>query len=73
MECSVGDIGTVWHSEVAGMAQGLGRVQEGKILIVADSQAAIATVRRAGRTGKAKSCHLQNAVNTIAEVKEKGG
>ena len=84
VECSIGDVATVWDGEVAGMAQGLGRMQEGKTqglgrmqegktLILADSQAAITTVRRAGMTGKAKSHHLQNAVKKIAEVKEKGG
>src|SRR5258706_5932664 len=55
------------------MAEGLARIHDGKILILADSQAAIAAVRKAGKTGKAKSRHLQKVVNKIAEVREKGG
>ena len=45
---------TVWDGEVAGMAEGLASVQRNGrgILILADSKAAIAAVRKAGRTGK---------------------
>ena len=67
---------TVWDGEVAGMAGGLSRtrtMQEKKVLILADSKAAIAAVKRAGKTGKARSRHLQRTVNAIAEVKEGGG
>ena len=53
------------------MASGLARVrQEKNVLILADSKAAIAAMRKAGRTGKVRSRHLQEVVNTIAEVKE---
>src|SRR5258706_16434410 len=55
------------------MAEGLARIHDGKILILADSQAAIAAVKKAGKTGKAKSRHLQKVVNKIAEGREKGG
>ena len=47
--------------------------REKKVLILADSQASIAAVGKAGRTGKARSQHLRNAVNMIAEIKEEGG
>ena len=63
----IGDVATVWDGEVAGMAG------EQKVLILADSKAAIAAVRKAGKTGKARSRHLQKMVNTIAQVKEEGG
>ena len=44
------------------MAEGLARIQRGrKILILADSKA----VRKAGRTGKARSSHLKKVVDEI--------
>src|SRR5258706_16314354 len=50
------------------MAEGLARTQrERKILILADSKAAIAAVRKAGRTGKARSSHLKKVVDEIGE------
>ena len=42
-------------------------------LILADSKAAIAAVKKAGKTGKARSRHLQRTVNMIAEVKKEEG
>ena len=44
-----------------------------KILILADSKAAIAAVKKAGKTGKARTRHLHRTVNMIAEVKKEGG
>ena len=44
-----------------------------KILILADSKAAIAAVKEAGRTEKARFRHLQRTVNMMAEVKKGGG
>ena len=76
VECGIGDVATVWDSEVAGMAGALSRtrtMQERKILILADSKAAIATVKKADKTGKARTRHLQRTVNMIAEVKKEGG
>ena len=74
VEYEIGDVATVWDGEVAGMAGGLAEVKaERKILILVDSKAAIVAVRKAGRVGRAKSRHLQEVVNTIAEVKEGGG
>ena len=75
MECGVGNVATVWDGEVAGMAGGLARARQSKeqrIVILADSKAAIAAVRKAGRTGRARSRHLQKVVNTLAEIKEGG-
>ena len=76
VECWIGDVATVWDGEVAGMAGGLSQtrsMQEKQVLILADSKAAIAAVKNAGRTGKARSRHLQRTVNLIAEVKNGGG
>ena len=74
VERGIGNLATVWDGEVAGMAGGLARVRpEKKVLILADSKSAIAAVRKAGRTGKARSRHLREVVNTNAEVKEGGG
>ena len=44
-----------------------------KVLILADCKAAILAVKRAGRTERARFRHLQNVVNTVAEIKEGGG
>jgi len=45
-------LATVWEGEVMGMRGGLQSAPEDrKVLILCDSQAAIAAVRKAGRTG----------------------
>ena len=73
MWSEVGDIATVWDGEVAGMAEGLAKAcQRKNILILADSQAAISAVKRAGRIGKARSHHLRKVVNEIAERRGRG-
>ena len=43
------------------------------VVILADSKAAIAAVRKAGRTGKSRSRHLKKVVDEIAERVEGGG
>ena len=50
LEVGVGDVATVWGGEITGMAEGLARVS-----LLADSKAALAAVKKAGRTGKARS------------------
>ena len=62
VECEIGDVATVWDGEIAGMAGGLTEMRRERVLILADSKAAIAAVRRAGRAGKARSRHLQEVV-----------
>ena len=70
----VGSLAMVWDGEVAGMAGGLTKVRANdRTLILADSKAAIAAVKKAGRTGKARSRHLQEVVNRVAEIKGRGG
>ena len=44
VECGIGIVAAVWDGEIAGMARGLSRVWE-KVLILADSKTAIATVK----------------------------
>ena len=49
------NVATVWDGEIAGMAEGLSRtktMQEKKVLILADSKAAIAAVKKAGKNRK---------------------
>ena len=62
----MGAAATVWDGEVAGMAEGLARLPcDGKkAVILADCRA---SVKKAGRTGKARSHHLQKVINEIAE------
>ena len=66
VECGVGTMATVWDSEVAGMVEGLARLpRDGRrVLILADSRAAIAAVKKAE---KARSHHLRKVANEIAE------
>ena len=51
--CGVGTLATVWDGEVAGMAEGLASIPKNRngkrVLILADSKAVIAAVRKAGR------------------------
>ena len=64
----------MWDGEIAGMTGGLAKVRrEKKVLILADSKAAIAAMKKAGRTGRARSRHLQRTVNMVAEIGEGGG
>ena len=58
VECGIGNVAAVWDGEIAGMARGLSRMREKKVLILADSKAAITTVKKAGRSGRARSRHL---------------
>ena len=59
VKCGVGSLATVWDGEVAGMVGGLTKVRvNDRTLILADSNATIAAVKNAGRTGKARSRHL---------------
>ena len=50
-----------WDGELPGMAEGLADIPKNVrgVLILADSKTAIATVSKAGRTGKARSRHFK--------------
>ena len=67
----LGKCATVWDGEVAGMRKGLEAVdRRKKVLILSDSQAAIAAVKRAGRTGKARTRDLRKLVREIKRRQE---
>ena len=51
---------------------GVRQGEEQKVLIRADSRAAIVAARKAGRMGKARSRHLQKIVSEIAAGREGG-
>ena len=67
VECGIGDVATVWDGEVAGMTEGLAMLPHDgrKVLVLSASKAAIAAVRKAGKTGKARSSHLNKVVDEI--------
>ena len=62
----LGKLATVWDGEVVGMRGGIQMVPEDqKILLLSDSQAAIAAVRKAGRTGRARTGELKEVVEEV--------
>ena len=59
----VGDRATVWDGEIRGVLGALrGARQERSILILADSQAAISAIRKASRTGTARTVDLASVL-----------
>ena len=68
VECGIGEVAIVWDGEIVSMAEGLDKtrsMQEVKVLILADSKAAIIVVKKAGKVGRSRTRHLQRVVNTI--------
>ncbi|KAF8445149.1 hypothetical protein BDZ91DRAFT_853765 [Kalaharituber pfeilii] len=64
----VGTKATVWDGEVSGMRGALEAVDgSAKVLLLADSQAAISAVQKAGKTGKARTADLARVIELIAE------
>jgi len=62
----MGKLVTVWDGEIVGMRGGIQMVlKDRKILLLSDSQAAIAAVRKAGRTGRAWTRELKEVVEEI--------
>ena len=67
-------LATVWDGEIAGMAGAVEKFERGeRILLLADSKAAISTVMKAGRTGKARTRDLVKLMRTIAERENEVG
>ena len=61
-----GLIATVWDAEVTAVAEVL-RISKGMgLLILSDSQAAIAAIVKAGRKGQGRTKELREAINLIA-------
>jgi len=59
---------TVWDGEVCGVRGALEDApSESNVLILSDSQAAIAAVRKAGNTGRARTCDLRVVMEGIRE------
>jgi len=62
---SLGKIETVWDGGVRGALEDA--PSESNVLILSDSQAAIAAVKKAGRTGKARTADLRRVLMDIKE------
>ena len=70
----MGETATVWDGEIAGMAGVVEEFERGeRILLLADSKAAIAAVKKAGRTAKARTRDLLKLIRTIREREEENG
>ena len=68
----VGNTATVWDGEIAGMLGAAEKFEtRKKILLLADSKAAISAVKKVGRTGKARTRDLARLMEAIE--KREGG
>ena len=74
-EEGLGKLATVWDGEVVGMrGGGQSAPEDRKVLFISDSQAAIAAVRKAGQTCKARTGEFKEVVEEVrAEEAEKSG
>ena len=63
----VGSVATVWDGEAAGMKLALESLTAAPLLILSDSQAAIAAVRNAAECGHAGTADLRGVVNMVDE------
>jgi len=71
---TLGRLATVWDGEVCGVRGALEDTpSDSNVLILLDSQAAIAAVKKAGRTGKARTCDLKWVMEGIRERKSRLG
>jgi len=67
-EVTLGKLATVWDGEVCGVRGALEDApSESNVLILSDSQAAIAAVKKAGRTGRARTADLRRVMMDIKE------
>jgi len=65
---TLGKLATVWDGEVCGVRGALEDApSNANVLILSDSQAAIAAVKKAGRTGKARTNDLKLVLRDIKE------
>jgi len=59
-------VAMVWDGEIVGMRGGIQMVPEDhKILLLSHSQAAIAAIHKAGRTGRARTAELKEVVEEV--------
>jgi len=71
---TLGKLATVWDGEVCGVRGALEDApSESNILILSDSQAAIAAVKKAGRTGRARTRDLKVVMEEIKERQSRLG
>lgn len=63
----------MWDGEVAAIRGGLRSTRGKKILILSGSQAALKAIRKAGKTGRARTRELLKVVELIRERKEELG
>ena len=64
---AVGSMATVWDGEIAGMRVLLESVAVSPVLVLSDSQVAIALVRNAAACSSARSADLRSVVNMVGE------
>ena len=65
---TLGKLATVWDGEVCGVRGALEDAQsDANVLILSDSQAAIVAVKKAGRTGRARTRDLKFVMEEIIE------
>ena len=73
-EATLGKLATVWDGEVCGVRGGLEDApSKNNVLIFSDSQAAIAAVKKAGRTGRARTHDLKVVMERINERQSRLG
>ena len=71
---TLGKLATVWDGDVCGVRGALEDApSESNVLILSDSQAAIAVVKKAGRIGKARTCDLRVVMEGIREQQSRLG
>jgi len=71
---TLGKLATVWDGEVCGVRGALEDApNEANVLILSDSQAAIAAVKNAGHTGKARTPDLKAVLTDIKERQARMG
>ena len=64
---AVGSVAIVWDGEIAGMRSALESVAVSPVLVLSDSQAAIASVRNAAACGSARSADLRSVVDMVRD------
>ena len=64
----LGKLVTVWDGEVKAVAEALSAWDKsGKVIVLSDSQATIAAIKKAGKTGKARTGELRKLMRKIEE------
>ena len=63
----VGTVATVWDGEIAGMRLALESLPVAPLLVLSDSEAALAAVRNAASTGVARTADLRRGVDLVGE------